>query len=307
MPQATDQDPSRKQLGKLLARFQVTSGKGFKLGACPTRCAVPGMAGQAAAKAALQAGVQRLARRQELLYAHSTWSLLVVLQAMDAGGKDGTIKHVMSGVNPQGVAVTTFKAPGPDDLAHDFLWRVSKALPARGMIGIFNRSHYEEVLVARVRPELLARQHLPPDVASGKQFWANRLQSIANFERHLVRQGTRVLKVFLHISPEEQRRRLLARLDDPAKRWKFSLDDLEDRANWDAYMAAYEDAIAATASKDAPWLVAPADDKGIARVLVVAAINQALDGLDLKPIQPSREQEAAVAEARQRLQPQRDP
>ncbi len=301
MTHEPDQEPSRKQLRKALDQVRVTSGKGFKLGECPTHCAVPGMTDPQAAKAALQAGVRRLAKQQELLYAHATWSLLVVLQAMDAGGKDGTIKHVMSGVNPQGVAVTTFKAPGPEELAHDFLWRVSKALPGRGMIGLFNRSHYEEVLVTRVRPELLAQQHLPPGLASGKQFWAHRLESIADFERHIVRQGTPVLKFFLHISPEEQRKRLLARLDDPAKRWKFSAGDLADRVEWGAYMAAYEHAIAATASKDAPWFVVPSDDKGTARVLVVAAINDALEELDLNPLQPSAEQEAAFAEARLRL------
>jgi PPK2 family polyphosphate:nucleotide phosphotransferase len=245
--------------------------------------------------------VIRLAKLQDKLYAQANWSVLIVLQAMDAGGKDSTIKHVMSGVNPQGVHVTTFKPPGPEELAHDFLWRISKALPARGMIGIFNRSHYEDVLVPRVYPHLLEPQRLPAAVVGGKHFWEHRLESIAAFERHLARQGTVILKFFLHISREEQKKRFLDRLDDPAKRWKFSLGDLKDREHWDGFMDAYEAAIAATAAKHAPWFTIPADDKPVARLLVVEAINEALESLDLHRPKPTDKQEAELAEARTRL------
>ena len=189
------------------------------------------------ATALLQQGVERLATMQELLYANSTWSLLIVFQAMDAAGKDSTIKHVMTGVNPQGVSVTSFKVPGPEDLAHDFLWRTSRALPARGMIGIFNRSHYEEVLVTRVHPEILKNQHLPPSLMDGKKFWDHRLEDIGCFERHLTRQGTRVLKFFLNVGRDEQKKRFLARLDEPAKTWKFSAADIKERGYWDDYMS----------------------------------------------------------------------
>ena len=292
---------SGKEVRHLLERFRVESGKHFVLNKCETRVSVPGMADTMAAKAALQAGVDHLTKLQDKLYAQATWSLLIVLQAMDAGGKDSTIKHVMSDVNPQGVHVTSFKPPGPEDLAHDFLWRVSKALPARGMIGIFNRSQYEEVLVPRVYPQLLEAQHLPIEVVSHKHFWEHRLESIADFERHLARQGTAIVKFFLHISREEQRKRLLTRLEDPRKRWKFSLSDLTDREHWADYMDAYEAAITATTTKNAPWFVIPADDKPIARLLVVEAINEALEALDLHRPKPTEQQEAAIAEARRRL------
>ena len=296
-----EQDLDPDLVRRRLELFRFTSGKHFSLKSCPTACKLPGMDDDDAAKAALRAGVERLAKQQELLYADGTWSVLIVFQAMDAGGKDGTIKHVMSGVNPQGVAVTAFKPPGPDELAHDFLWRVSKALPARGKIGIFNRSQYEEVLVPRVDPKVLRAQNLPAAVTGGKHFWDHRLESIADWERHLARQGTLILKFFLHISPDEQRKRFLARLDDPDKRWKFSLGDLNDRDKWTAFMDAYEEAIAATSSKHAPWFVIPADDKPIARLLVVEAINEALEGLDLKRPRPTPEQEAEMTEGRRRL------
>ena len=221
------QAPSQKEFRKLLEHCRVDMASASSWTECETRVELPGMADSAGAKAALQAGVERLAKLQEKLYPQRRWAVLIVFQAMDAGGKDGTIKHVMSGVNPQGVHVTSFKPPGPEELAHDFLWRVSKALPARGMIGIFNRSHYEEVLVPRVKPELLEAQHLPAEVVGGKHFWEHRLESIAEFERHLARQGTVILKFFLNISKDEQRLRLLARLEDKSKTL-----EVQPRATW---------------------------------------------------------------------------
>ncbi len=220
---------------------------------------------------------------------------------MDAAGKDGTIKHVMSGVNPQGVQVTSFKAPGPEELAHDFLWRANRALPQRGHIGVFNRSHYEEVLVVRVHPELLERQHLPTELL-GKRLWDQRLEAIATFERYLTRQGTVVLKFFLNLSKQEQRRRFLERLEEPDKHWKFSASDLAERAYWDDYQRAYQEAIAATAAPHAPWFVVPADNKWFTRLIVVAAMIEALEALDLNLPAPTPEQQAALDMARQKLE-----
>ena len=218
---------------------------------------------------------------QERLFAEDKWSVLVVLQGMDTSGKDGIIEHVMAGVNPQGCVVHAFKAPSAEEIDHDFLWRSAMRLPERGRIGIFNRSHYEEVLVVRVHPDLLARQKLPPAL-TGKDIWKQRFKSIRGFERHLARNGTIVLKFFLHISREEQRQRLLARLDEPAKRWKFSAGDIAERKQWDKYMAAYEDAIRATSRQHAPWYVVPADSKPFARLVVARAIVDTLSRLDLK-------------------------
>jgi PPK2 family polyphosphate:nucleotide phosphotransferase len=225
--------------------------------------------------------IERLAKLQERLYAHDRWALLVVLQGMDASGKDGVIKHVMSGLNPQGCEVHPFKLPSEQELDHDFLWRAVARLPKRGQIGIFNRSHYEEVLAVRVRPDLLARQKLP-DVLVTKDIWKERFKDIRDFERHLARNGVAVLKFFLHISPEEQRRRLLARLDDPAKRWKFSMGDIADRKLWGRYMDAYEDMISATSRSEAPWHVVPSDHKWFARLVVAGAMIEALEGLKLE-------------------------
>ena len=213
-----------------------------------------------------------------MLYAQDRWSVLVVFQAMDAAGKDSTIKHVMSGVNPQGCQVTSFKQPAPEELDHDYLWRYIKGLPRRGNIGIFNRSHYEEVLVVRVHEELLRRQKLP---RISKQIWDERLADIAQFEEYLTRQGMIILKFFLHVSRKEQKKRFLERLDQPDKRWKFSAADIEERKYWADYMHAYEEAIRATASKHAPWYVVPADTKWFTRLVVVAAIVEALDRLNL--------------------------
>src|SRR5580704_1777547 len=213
------------------------------------------------AKRITEEGIVLLSEMQDKLYAQSNWGLLLIFQAMDAAGKDSTIKHVMSGVNPQGVKVQAFKEPSSQELAHDFMWRTNRCLPARGKIGIFNRSHYEEVLVVRVHPEILEKQRLPPSLVGGKKFWDHRLEAIADFERYLARQGTVVLKFFLNLSKEEQKRRFLSRLDEPDKNWKFSSADLAERAYWDDYQTAYQEAIAATAASHAPWFVVPADNK----------------------------------------------
>jgi PPK2 family polyphosphate:nucleotide phosphotransferase len=232
------------------------------------------------AKAMLAEDVKRLGELQERLYAHDRWSFLIVLQAMDAAGKDGVIKHVTTGINPQGCVVHPFKAPSPDELDHDFLWRAAMRLPERGHIGIFNRSHYEEVLVVRVHPELLARQHLPPRLV-GKDIWEQRYQDINDFELYLSRNGVLVRKFFLNVSRKEQKKRLLERLDDPDKNWKFDVGDIRERRCWDDYMAAYQDMIRATSSKHAPWFVVPADNKWYTRLVVGAAVIDALQGLDL--------------------------
>jgi len=232
-------------------------------------------------KPILAAGIARLEELQQRLYANGQWAVLLVLQGMDAAGKDGVIKHVMSGVNPQGCEVHGFKAPSEEELRHDFLWRTTMRLPENGRIGIFNRSHYEEVLAVRVHPEMLARQKLPLR-AVGKDIWQRRFQDIRTFERHLSRNGTLILKFHLRISREEQRKRFLARLDEPAKRWKFSMNDVIERKRWDEYMAAYEDMIRATSTDYAPWYVVPADHKHVAWLVVSAAIIAALEGLKLE-------------------------
>jgi PPK2 family polyphosphate:nucleotide phosphotransferase len=229
-------------------------------------------------RAILADGVARLGDMQERLYAHGRWAVLIVLQGMDAAGKDGVIKHVMSGINPLGCVVHGFKVPGSEELAHDFLWRIDKFLPERGRIGIFNRSHYEEVLAVRVHPALLERENLPPG-ATGKNIWKHRFQDIRAFERHLTRNGTLVLKFHLRISRKEQRKRFLARLDEPSKRWKFSANDIAERAYWDDYTAAYEEMLRETSTDDAPWYVIPADHKHVAWVIVSAAIVEAIEAL----------------------------
>jgi len=231
-------------------------------------------------KPILADGIRRLAEMQQRLYANGRWAVLIVLQGMDAAGKDGVIKHVMSGINPQGCEVQAFKAPSSEELQHDFLWRAGKYLPERGRIGIFNRSHYEEVLVVRVHPDMLERQKLPPSV-TGKDIWKRRFKEINAFERHVAWNGTRIVKFHLRISKEEQRKRFLARLEEPVKRWKFSMGDVTDRQRWDEYMTAYEDMIRSTSTEEAPWYVVPADHKHVARVVVCAAICEALAKLKL--------------------------
>ena len=232
------------------------------------------------AKEALARGVELLAEFQDLLYAQDRWALLLIFQAMDAAGKDGTIKHVMSGVNPQGCQVTAFKAPSSVDLDHDYLWRSNRALPERGRIGIFNRSYYEETLVVRVHPELLERQSLPSQL-KGKDIWQQRFQDIRHYERYLAGNGIVPLKFFLHVSKREQKKRFLERLENPEKHWKFSAADIRERAHWDDYMEAYEDTIRQTATADAPWYVVPADNKWFTRIVVAAAVIDTLDALDL--------------------------
>ncbi len=232
-------------------------------------------------EAILAQGIARIIDLQQRLYAQGQWAVLLVFQGMDAAGKDGVVKHVMSGINPQGCEVHAFKAPSSEELEHDFLWRTGRDVPARGRIGIFNRSHYEEVLVVRVHPEMLERQNLPP-AATGKDIWKHRFKDIRAFERHLTRNGTLVLKFHLRISKEEQRKRFLARLDEPFKRWKFSMNDLAERKRWDDYMAAYQDMIRETSTDYAPWYVVPADHKHVAWLVVSAAIIEALDKLKLE-------------------------
>jgi PPK2 family polyphosphate:nucleotide phosphotransferase len=232
------------------------------------------------AKSMLAEGIERLSELQQRLYADDHWSVLIVLQAMDAAGKDSVIKHVMTGLNPQGVEVHAFKQPSGEELNHDFLWRAAMRLPSRGRIGIFNRSHYEDVLVARVHPELLDNKRLPKAL-TGKDIWQQRFEDIRAFEQHLARNGTLVLKFFLNVSKEEQRKRFLDRTDEPDKRWKFSMNDVTERKLWPKYMAAFEDMIRHTSTPEAPWFVVPADHKWFTRIAVAAAIAQAMNALDL--------------------------
>jgi PPK2 family polyphosphate:nucleotide phosphotransferase len=232
------------------------------------------------AQTMLADGIERLAELQQRLYAEDRWSVLIVLQAMDAAGKDSIIKHVMSGVNPQGCEVHSFKQPSAEELQHDFLWRVAQRLPTNGRIGIFNRSHYEEVLTVRVHEELLSREKLPKQLVN-KDIWQQRFEDIRAFERHLARNGTLILKFFLNLSKDEQRRRFLDRIDQPAKRWKFSMSDVAERKQWDQYMTAYEDMIRNTSMPEAPWFVVPAEQKWFTRLVVAAAAVQELEALDL--------------------------
>ena len=233
------------------------------------------------AKEALAMGIDVLAELQDMLYAQDNWAVLLIFQAMDAAGKDGAIKHVMSGVNPQGCQVFSFKAPTSEDLDHDYLWRCIKCMPERGRIGIFNRSYYEETLVVRVHREFLEKQKMPPDLIT-KDIWKDRFQDIRSFERYLTRNGVAIRKFFLHVSNKEQKKRFLERIEEPEKNWKFSANDAKEREYWDDYMEAYEDMIRNTATKDAPWYVVPADNKWFTRVVVAAAVIDALADLDLK-------------------------
>jgi PPK2 family polyphosphate:nucleotide phosphotransferase len=252
------------------------------------------------AKEALATGVEALAELQDRLYAQDRWAVLLIFQAMDAAGKDGAIKHVMSGVNPQGCQVFSFKAPTSEDLDHDYLWRCMKCLPERGRIGVFNRSYYEETLVVRVHPELLEKQKLPKELIT-KDVWKERYQDIRSFERYLSRNGVLIRKFFLHVSKGEQKKRFLERLDRPDKNWKFSMSDAAERGHWDDYMEAYEETIRETATKAAPWYVVPADNKWFTRVVVAAAVIDALASLDLKYPKVSDEQKKVLAEARETL------
>jgi PPK2 family polyphosphate:nucleotide phosphotransferase len=266
----------------LAAPFRITDGRKSRLKDIDP-AGTGGIQSKADAEELLVGGVEHLSRLQEKLYAQNRWGLLLIFQAMDAAGKDGAIEHVMTGINPQGVQVYSFKAPSAEELNHDYLWRTTRCLPERGRIGIFNRSYYEEVLVVRVHPELLDRQKMPPRLVT-KKIWNERFEDINAFETYLTRNGIVVRKFFLHVSKEEQRQRLLGRLEDPRKNWKFSHDDLKERDRWDEYMEAYEDMVRNTATDAAPWYVVPADHKWFTRLVVAEAIAQTLEGL--KPAFP---------------------
>ncbi len=259
--------------------FQIADGSHFRLKDFDPAETL-GLKSKEHAKEALERGIARLAKLQEKLYAQDRWAILVILQAMDAAGKDGTIKHVMSGVNPQGCEVHAFKAPSAEELQHDYLWRTSRALPERGKIGIFNRSYYEEVLAVRVHPELLAQKKIPQRLIS-EDLWQRRFEDINSFERYLAGSGIVVLKFFLHLSKKEQKKRFLERLDDPAKNWKFSMSDALERQHWEKYMKAYEEMIRNTSAKHAPWYVVPADHKWFSRLVVAEAVIDAMESLDL--------------------------
>lgn len=290
---------------KFVAPFRVTNGRKFTLADHACDSLGGHVIDKEESKALLKEGKVKLKKLQELLYAADHWSVLMILQAMDAAGKDSTIEHVMSGVNPQGCQVHSFKAPSPEELDHDFLWRTAKALPERGRIGIHNRSFYEEVLVVRVHPEFLGAQRLPGNgfskKAGSEAFWVERLEAIADHERHLARAGTRIMKFFLHVSKDEQKERQLERIDDPAKNWKFNARDVSERAHWEEYMAAYEAAIRATAAPHAPWYVIPADRKWFMRLAVMQAIIAEMESLDLAFPALSAEATKKLAEARKAL------
>ena len=271
-----------KKARELSAPYRVDDGEKFKLKRFdPADTGGLNSEDKPRAKEALADGIRALAELQDRLYAQDRWSVLLIFQAMDAAGKDGAIKHVMSGVNPQGCQVYSFKAPSAEELDHDFLWRTTKCLPERGRIGVFNRSYYEEVLVVRVHPEILTGQKLPRHLVT-KKIWDQRYESIRDFERHLARNGVLIRKFFLNVSKDEQRRRFLERLDDPDKNWKFSSADAKEREHWDEYMSAYADMIRETSSEQAPWYVVPADNKWYTRVVVAAAVIDALTELELE-------------------------
>jgi PPK2 family polyphosphate:nucleotide phosphotransferase len=288
------------QIQKYTDPFRIASGKGFQLKNFDPGDTRGLKMEKGEAADLLQRGTQWLAEEQDMLYAQDRWSLLLVFQAMDAAGKDSTIKHVMSGVNPQGCQVFSFKQPSREDLAHDFMWRYVRRLPERGRIGIFNRSYYEEVLIVRVHEDILKQQRLPPSCI-GKRIWAERLADIAHFEDYLTRQGIVILKFFLHVSQDEQKKRFMKRLDNPEKHWKFSASDVHERRFWRDYMGSFEAAIAATASEQAPWYVVPADNRWFTRLVVAAAIVEAVEKLDLKYPKVSPEQKKELAAARAEL------
>ncbi|SHF82319.1 polyphosphate:nucleotide phosphotransferase, PPK2 family [Flavobacterium fluvii] len=277
---------SKKELVKKAKNFSkqycVGDGKNFKLKDYETKASFNlGEEGKPLVRETLQIGVDALAAMQDVLYAQDKWSLLIIFQAMDAAGKDGAIKHVMSGVNPQGCQVSSFKAPSSEDLDHDFLWRCQKHLPERGRIGIFNRSYYEEVLVVRVHEQILKNQKLPEKLIT-KDIWEDRFQDIRNFEKYLNRNGTIVIKFFLNVSKDEQKERFIERVDDPDKNWKFSATDAKERGYWKDYMHAYEELIKNTSTEKSPWYVIPADNKSYARIAIASAIINALDEMDLE-------------------------
>jgi PPK2 family polyphosphate:nucleotide phosphotransferase len=294
-----------RQFGKLVSRYRVTSGKGFRLkdfDPADTDGLPENLKSES--EEMLEAGVGWLAQEQDKLYANDRWSVLLVFQAMDAAGKDGTIKHVMSGVNPQGCQVYSFKQPSAEELDHGFLWRYAQRVPERGRIGIFNRSYYEDVLVVRVHDAILRAQRLPPELVT-KRIWDERLEDIAAYERYLARNGVVILKFFLNVSRKEQKKRFLERLDQPEKNWKYSSADAVERGYWDDYMHAYEEAIRATAAPHAPWFVVPADNKWFTRLVVADAIVEALDRLELEYPKVDKAKRKELAAARAMLLKQR--
>ena len=307
----TDKD-FLKQAKKYSQPFCITNGKKFRLKQIdPAETLDFGPQDKPLAKDALEQSVELLTKLQDKLYAHDRWAVLLIFQAMDAAGKDGAIKHVMSGVNPQGCEVTSFKAPSAEELDHDYLWRCAKRVPERGRIGVFNRSYYEETIVVRVHPEYLAAQQLPEHIASPatkhkkhakeNDIWKQRFEEINNFERYLTNNGIVILKFFLHVSKEEQEQRFLARIDDPAKNWKFSMKDVKEREHWDEYMHAYEQTVRHTATNYAPWYVVPADTKWFTRLVVASAIVQRLSALDLSYPQLSKPELEQLEAAKQAL------
>ena len=290
-----------KRSRRLAESFRVNKGKDFRLkDVDPDDTLDFKDADKPRAKEALTTGISALAELQDKLYAQDKWALLLIFQAMDAAGKDSAIKHVMSGVNPQGCQVFSFKSPSSEELDHDYLWRCAKSLPNRGHIGIFNRSYYEEVLIARVHPDLLTKQRLPQKLV-GRSIWSKRFEDIRNFEQYLGRNGVVVRKFFLHVSKKEQKRRFLERIDNPSKNWKFSSSDAAERGYWDDYMNAYEQMIQETATKDAPWYAVPADNKWFTRVIVGAAVVDALADLDLAYPKVEKSKLKELAEAKIKL------
>jgi PPK2 family polyphosphate:nucleotide phosphotransferase len=287
-----------------LKQFRVKPGQQVQLKRWPTRTA-PLYKSRKHYATLLQAQIEELSALQNKLYADNRQALLIIFQAMDAAGKDSAIKHVMSGVNPQGCQVFSFKHPSAEELDHDFLWRTTRSLPERGRIGIFNRSYYEEVLIVRVHPELLAAQELPLQLQADKKIWQDRYQSIANLEQHLCLNGTRIIKFFLHLSKEEQRIRFLDRIERPDKNWKFSLDDLKEREYWKQYMQAYGDCLSATSSKTAPWYVVPADDKQNAQLIISDVIVDTLRDMQLDYPKLGKLQQQELLQAKQLLEKQK--
>jgi PPK2 family polyphosphate:nucleotide phosphotransferase len=281
-------------------RFRIDGKNKLKLSDCPTRVK-PFYDSRHDYKKLLAQHAEELASQQDLFYANQSFSLLVIFQAMDAAGKDGAIKHVMSGVNPQGCNVTAFKHPSAEELSHDFLWRTTQQLPKRGMIGIFNRSYYEEVLIARVHPKILAAENIPRSLVNKKTIWKQRFESINDMERHLTRNGTKIIKIFLHLSKEEQKKRFLKRIDRPEKNWKFQPADIEERQYWGDYQRAYEDCLTHTSHKHAPWFAVPADDKHNARLIVSEIILDSLRALKLTPPSVTDKQRADLEEFRKAL------
>lgn len=290
----------KKKTEKLAHRFRIEDGAHFRMKDVDPADTAQWRSKEHAAKA-LEDGVVRTAELQDKLYAQDQWALLLIFQAMDAAGKDGAIKHVMSGVNPQGCQVYSFKEPSDKELQHDFLWRTTVNLPERGHIGIFNRSYYEEVLVVRVHPELLKNEKLPEQLV-GKKIWQERFEDICSFERHMARGGTMIRKFFLHVSRKEQKKRFLARLEDPEKNWKFSPGDIHERTYWDDYQEAYEDMIRSTASKHAPWYVVPADNKWFTRLVISSVIVDTLESLNLAYPRVDAKKRAEFDEARHMLE-----